>query len=243
MDAKDWIASLKLARQLMQKYPEAAAAHFQYAYCAAELGLDDQAEASYKQSLTLEPDKSVTWNNLGGLLRRRNDIRQALAAFDRAAVCDPDDPLPWRNIVNCCILLKDWRRAASALQTLIRLNGESAWELAGNLAKLRIPDANFQRAVNDALAHKEDNSLYAEANPPKNRSEYFVFGVPEGDTLTVRSGPGMDFKRITSLANGAMKVFVTGKARINGSTEWVPIEAIGGAGWVRSKYLRPVPPK
>jgi S1-C subfamily serine protease len=243
MKAEDWISALKLAKQLVQKYPESDAAHFNHAYCAAELRLDDQAEASYKQSLALDPDEPVAWNNLGGLLLRRNDAREALSAFERSAALDPDYPKAWHNIVRSCIVLKDWQRAGSALRTLSKLNGEMAWKLADDLSKYRIPNTDLQQAIGDVLAHKEDNTLYGQPAEQGSKPACVVVGLADGDTLVVRSGPGMNFSEVTSLKNGTSGVLVTGKPRMNGSTEWMPIEANGLFGWVRSKYLRPMQSK
>jgi hypothetical protein len=50
---------------------------------------------------------------------------------------------------------------------------------------------------------------------------YRVTGLRPGDTLNVRSGPGVVYSIVTALQNGA-KVTGTGAAVMNGSDEWLP---------------------
>jgi uncharacterized protein YraI len=74
-------------------------------------------------------------------------------------------------------------------------------------------------------------------NVALNSLKFRVVGVSPDDPLSVRSGPGVSFPRVISIANGA-EVIVTGGARMNGSTEWLPITFGNSSGWVASKYLQ-----
>jgi hypothetical protein len=174
------------------------------------------------------------------LLLRRNDVRQALISFERAAAIDPTSSFPWSHIVMCCIQLKDWRKAATALETLVMVDAEKAWSLAERINKFHLPDPALNRAVATVLAHKEDNAESPDQSsaPHAIQHEYFVIGVPTGDSLNVRSGPGMNYGGVFKLANGVGGIEITGKPVMNGQTEWVPIRFQGSRGWARGKYLK-----
>lgn len=66
-----------------------------------------------------------------------------------------------------------------------------------------------------------------------------VAGVPAGDVLNVRSGPGADFRIIGALSNGT-PVILHG-CRAVGSARWCEIEQITDMhepGWVNGRFLR-----
>lgn len=65
-----------------------------------------------------------------------------------------------------------------------------------------------------------------------------VIGVPEGDTLSVRSDAGANFDSVAELVNGDGGIRILGMPVMNGRDDWVHISFAGGDGWVRPKYLR-----
>lgn len=66
---------------------------------------------------------------------------------------------------------------------------------------------------------------------------YEITGVAAGDTLNIRSGPGLNFQVVGRLPNGEGGIQIRGEVVMNGNDEWVPIAFQGGKGWTRSKYL------
>lgn len=64
-----------------------------------------------------------------------------------------------------------------------------------------------------------------------------ITGIVPGDTLNVRTGPGMNFPIATKLENGTGNIHVTGDKVMNGKDDWVPVTFQGGKGWTRPKYL------
>jgi formylglycine-generating enzyme required for sulfatase activity/uncharacterized protein YgiM (DUF1202 family) len=73
------------------------------------------------------------------------------------------------------------------------------------------------------------------------QTEFFLAGtvsVPEGDTLSVRSAPGMDYPVMSKLNDGTV-VLIMGRPVTNGTTEWVQVAFEGdfNSGWAASKYL------
>lgn len=78
-------------------------------------------------------------------------------------------------------------------------------------------------------------TILAEADGP---DFWAVTGVPAGDTLNVRSGPGTSNPVIARAQNG--QVFRNLGCRMTGSTRWCEVETRDGAlrGWVSGHYLR-----
>jgi formylglycine-generating enzyme required for sulfatase activity len=68
-------------------------------------------------------------------------------------------------------------------------------------------------------------------------TNYQISGVPAGDTLNIRSGPGANFTVKGEVKNGTGPVAITGELVNNGGAEWAPVSYPGGKGWVRIKYL------
>ena len=72
-----------------------------------------------------------------------------------------------------------------------------------------------------------------------DQADYKVSGVSANDRLNVRSGPGANFKVVTTLPNGAGHIRITGDIVNNGGNEWVPISFPDGKGWTRAVFLTP----
>ena len=64
-----------------------------------------------------------------------------------------------------------------------------------------------------------------------------VVNVADWDMLNVRSGPGVKFNIIETLAPDEGCIIKTGERRGN----WVRIKAKGMTGWVNRRYLRYIP--
>ncbi len=68
---------------------------------------------------------------------------------------------------------------------------------------------------------------------------FAITNIDPGDTLNIRSGPGMNFAIVAKLSNSTKGIQIRGEAVMNGGDDWVPISFSGGKGWTRSKYLIP----
>jgi hypothetical protein len=64
-----------------------------------------------------------------------------------------------------------------------------------------------------------------------------VTGIPVGDHLVIRQGPGMNYTDKGRLENGD-DVTITGPVTMNEQTDWYPIRGKGIRGWARGKFLR-----
>ena len=80
--------------------------------------------------------------------------------------------------------------------------------------------------------------LGSSAQPENSDIRYTVAGLPRGDTLSVRSGPGTNHEIIDRLENGTDQISILEPPVTNGSTEWAHIRAGNRTGWVAKEYLK-----
>ena len=78
----------------------------------------------------------------------------------------------------------------------------------------------------------------AAADPVVPEAEHCVVGLPAGDVLNLREGPGTEFPIMTGLPPSQCGVMVTGDCQ--GS--WCPVEDGHYAGWAHRRYLSMVSP-
>ena len=232
MNVKNWVESVKTARFLAEKYPKSSRVHFLNGNCASMLRLDHQAELSYTKAVELDPSNQFAWCNLGLSFLRQKQLQNALLAFEKAVSLNPDYPEAWDNMLHINILLNNWPKATTAINTLAQIDLKTAKENARRLVNFRVPDASFRQTLGRILILKVEN--VTSSSPIKSQ----IIGVSPNDRLSVRSGPGVSFSRVISIANGA-EVLVTGGRRMNGTTEWLSINFGNYSGWVVSKHLRP----
>lgn len=230
MESEDWVGSMKIASGLLEKYPTSSYLHFKHGYSASMLRLDQQSEVSYRKVVEINPTDHIAWNNLGVVIRNQKRYPESLTALEKCVTIMPDFAMGWDNVMTTNVLLGNWVKASTALQTFSKLDPDQAIKKAEFLSKMRLPDQDFKSVVMSILAQRELPE--AGYDPPMCR----VVGVPSGDVLTIRSGPGSNFSRVSSITNGT-NVFVTGKTQKNGETTWVPIEHGHVSGWVTSKFL------
>lgn len=65
-----------------------------------------------------------------------------------------------------------------------------------------------------------------------------IIGIPAGDTLNVRAGPGSNFAKVSELQPGYDKIVAVSSPQKNGETEWVLITFENHSGWVARQYIR-----
>lgn len=66
---------------------------------------------------------------------------------------------------------------------------------------------------------------------------YEVVRVRSDDDLAVREGPGVQYKKITTLAYNASGIQITGSITTIGKSKWAPIRYNNYTGWVNYSYL------
>lgn len=98
------------------------------------------------------------------------------------------------------------------------------------------PEIRRATAVLTPTASTTFSAAALSATSPTPTS-YAVVGVPTGDTLNVRAGPGANNSVIAKLPKGTTHVGITGASVMNGGTEWVPIKVGDRTGWVTKAHL------
>ena len=68
---------------------------------------------------------------------------------------------------------------------------------------------------------------------------YVVTGIAVGDTLNVRTGPGVNNEISARLPNGYRDIQIVGAPVLNGTTPWVQIRFGERTGWVTRSFLKP----
>ena len=68
---------------------------------------------------------------------------------------------------------------------------------------------------------------------------YEVTGIAAGDTLNVRSGPGVNNEITVRLPNAYRNIQIVGLPVFNGNTPWVQIKFGERTGWVTKSFLKP----
>lgn len=226
----NWVEALMSAQDLAKKYPESPRAHNCVGYCANQLGLDDQAQKSFLNSVKINPENPVVWNDLGTIFTRTNQNDLAISAFEQAISLKPDYIDAWKNFLFLNISLRNWDKAEKSLRTLYSLNKILGERICQDLAKFDFPDQKFTMLVKSIAVKKPE--IQRTTTPTQLR-----VAVAQGDTLTLRNGPGVIYQPVGTIPNGA-QVFVTGNSVMNSNTEWIPIQHLSRKGWVVRKYLR-----
>jgi uncharacterized protein YraI len=85
------------------------------------------------------------------------------------------------------------------------------------------------------------NSYYLAKDCPINElpaCSFQVVNVRFNDSLSVRNGPGIRYKKIYQLAPNATGIEVTSRALKVGRSYWVRIKYNGISGWVNRRYIQ-----
>jgi tetratricopeptide (TPR) repeat protein len=97
-------------------------------------GRNDEAAQAYQQAITMKPDDSGYYNNLGNVLAKANKLDDARAAYTKSAELDPTHAaMAWRNFG---ITLYNAGKGADAVEPLqksaeLEPNNAQTWYLLG----------------------------------------------------------------------------------------------------------------
>jgi tetratricopeptide (TPR) repeat protein len=100
------------------------------------LGRYEEAEAAYRQAITLDSKYAFSWNNLGLLLEDHlTRYDEAETAYRQAIALDANYNLPWNNLGNLLRKLARYEEAETAYRQAIKLNPRYAapWNNLGLL--------------------------------------------------------------------------------------------------------------
>jgi superkiller protein 3 len=85
------------------------------------------AIAAYEQSISLNPNYTAAFNNLGRVLSDQNRNIEAINAFRRAIALDPKNAVAYSNLGNLLRTQGDSDQAIAAFQQTIAIGKDEVW--------------------------------------------------------------------------------------------------------------------
>ena len=89
---------LDRCRREINPSPRLAAVQAQLGARFLELNRRDEAERAFRDAVAVDPGQVDAWNDLGGLLKLRNDLPGAIHCFEQARTLDPDNAVVRANL-------------------------------------------------------------------------------------------------------------------------------------------------
>lgn len=129
------------------------------AKAALDKGRDDEALDLSQRAVSLDPNHAGAWNNLGAILMKRENYRDAMEAFGHAAKLLPNDPRPYQNMA---VSLHEAGYAKEALDYFgLSLERDPYWlpSLRGAVKcaqELNIANENVQSQIRRGLMIESD---------------------------------------------------------------------------------------
>lgn len=139
IDAGHFDKALRIVETLLRIDNKMAQLHYLHGFILNGIGQFEEAEEAYKRALTIDPNHTESWNNLGNIyqdhLERFDDAKRA---YNEAIIIDPNYAHPWNGLGNYFMdILADYSAAESAYKKAIEIdsNFASPWNGLGNLYK------------------------------------------------------------------------------------------------------------
>ena len=138
------------------------------------MGKEEEAEASFRKAIALQPDRWQTHNFLGTLLDRQKRHQDAIAEYEQGLRLRPDEPTLLNNSGLAYYLLGRYEEAVQSFQRAL-LTGSAQPKIHNNLglalAKLnRYQDAleSFRRAGSEEEAYNNLGVFYLSSGKAGN---------------------------------------------------------------------------
>ena len=112
-----------------------------------ETGKLGEAEHEVRQALKKSSKHMDFWNILGIILKRKNQLQEAIDVFKKASKIDPRSVSPWVNLGNSYLALHDPDKAVESFIKALKLQPHDA-ETLGLLAKAYKDSRQYQKALN-----------------------------------------------------------------------------------------------
>jgi len=119
----------------------------------------DDAIAAYEQALTLTPESTHLWNNLGNLYLKQKNYKQAHDAFEKALKLNPIDTIALTRLADTCYqagevdeAIREYKRAISLMQNIEVINNKYFSISWSRLAMLYTKKCQYEKAIE---AYKE----------------------------------------------------------------------------------------
>jgi tetratricopeptide (TPR) repeat protein len=105
-----------------------------------QLGVEHRINGEYESAIkvynsviTMNPNNSVAWHNLGNIYSDTNQSESAIRCYQKAIEIDPTVSLYWKNLGNLYLDVKDYERAKKHFKRSIEINPQDAenWNCLG----------------------------------------------------------------------------------------------------------------
>jgi S1-C subfamily serine protease len=163
LDAGDWIQSLKVARPLATKHPESASAHLFLGISLNGLGLNEQAESSFKQGISISEENDHLWLCLGIVQMQMQKKLEARESLKLAAGINPENIQAWQRLAKSYLLDREFLSAITPMECLRKLDREEFDRLITICRDLRPHPAQLVTMLN----HFDDMANDLIPEPPK----------------------------------------------------------------------------
>lgn len=179
LNTNDKEGALKVAREMLHRYPTDARAHNNLGIAYASLGDAVNAKKAFHNAISLDPKRVDPYVNLGKLDLLLGDNQLALNEFDLATVVDPKSASAWTGLGEANVNLHNTVEATEALQRAIQLapNRPKPYVLRGvylsemgNGDKAR-PDLAKALELGDQSASLYSGLAMAFADQPRSQDE------------------------------------------------------------------------
>ena len=134
MQGKNALEAFSKTAKLLSGEPDA---HFNLGVVQKSLGLFNEAVASYRHALKLNPKYAAAYDNLGNVLKELGQFDDAVASYMKALQIKPDSAITHNSLGTALKALGDYDGAADSYRRAIELhpNYIEAYTNLGNLLK------------------------------------------------------------------------------------------------------------
>jgi tetratricopeptide (TPR) repeat protein len=175
--AKNYDEQERLARLMIKNNPKDYSGYFQLGLASREKGNNDEAEVNYRKSLELNPNFSMTYNNLGNVLSDDKDrLVESENMYRKSIELDTNNKLPYANLG--ILLSKDknhWNQAEELFRKSIELDPTYAFAYF-RLARLK--------------------SLQGEEKDKEDAFKYLKLAIENNPSLKTSANTNSDFDSI-----------------------------------------------
>jgi S1-C subfamily serine protease len=120
--SSNWIECVKVARPMAARHPQASSARVYLGVALSGIGLNEQAEQTFKEGLAISPDSWLLWQFLGVAQLAQNRTLDARESWKRAAGLSPESSDPWRRLAISYLQSAEYLDAIAALENLRKLD-------------------------------------------------------------------------------------------------------------------------
>ena len=162
-DSGDWIQCVKLGRKLVDRHPQSSTAFLFFGYSLNEIGLNEQAERTFKSGLAISPENGALWQCLGSAYDAQKKTQEARECWKRSGGMDPERAETWRLLAVSFLRHSEYHDAVSPMENLRKLDRAEFDRLLAIYRSLRVHTQPLQAMLYhfDSMAEGETSS------PPK----------------------------------------------------------------------------